>query len=72
MLPAKFNKKLWVKRGGFLVVEHGDVDAEESVTGIIVSVLYEADVRHLKGLPGVWRAAAPPRADHHESMLLQI
>ncbi len=54
MLPAKFNKKLWVKRGGFLVVEHGDVDSGECVTGIIVSVLYEADVRHLKALPGVW------------------
>ncbi len=57
MLPAKFNKKLWVKRGGYLIVEHGGVDGGESVTGTIVSVLYEADVRHLKSLPGVWCAA---------------
>lgn len=25
VLPSKFNKKLWVKRGGFLIIEHGEV-----------------------------------------------
>ena len=24
MLPAKFNKKLWVKRGGYLIIERDD------------------------------------------------
>lgn len=71
MLPAKFNKKLWVKRGGYLVIEHGCVDAGESVTGTIVSVLYDADVRHLKSLPGVWcalllvKALIPLQRTHH-------
>lgn len=56
LLPAKFNKKLWVKRGGFLIVALGNVDATESVTGTIIHVLYEADVRRLKAMPSVWYA----------------
>lgn len=57
LLPARFNKKLWVKRGGFLIVSIGDVDDTESVTGTIVHVLYEADVRRLKSMTNVWPAA---------------
>ena len=29
---------------------------QQSVTGNIVSVLYEKDVRHLRSFPGVWCA----------------
>ena len=53
-LPAKFNKKLWIKRGGYLIVEEGDSDADDKVTATIVKVLYEQDVKDLKKLPGVW------------------
>lgn len=55
-LPAKFNKKLWIKRGGYLIVEEGDSDADDKVTATIVKVLYEQDVKELKKLPGVWYA----------------
>jgi translation initiation factor IF-1 len=57
VLPNKFNKKLWIKRGGYLIVQHGDVDPQHSVTGTITSVLYEQDIRHLKSLKGVWWVA---------------
>lgn len=56
-LPAKFNKKLWIKRGGYIIVEEGDADAEDKVTATIVKVLYEPDVKALKKLAGVWPAA---------------
>ena len=56
-LPAKFNKKLWIKRGGFVVVEEGDAGAEDKVTATIVKVLYEQDVKALKKMDGVWYAA---------------
>ncbi|KAL0039758.1 hypothetical protein WJX77_007021 [Trebouxia sp. C0004] len=56
-LPAKFNKKLWIKRGGYIIVEEGDVDVQDKVTATIVKVLYEQDVKALKKLSGVWPAA---------------
>lgn len=71
LLPAKFNKKLWVKRGGFLIVALGDVAATESVSGTIVHVLYEADVRRLKAMPSVWPPAfdspSPTLADSEDT-----
>ena len=56
LLPAKFNKKLWVRRGGFVIIDEVDAEAtgDNRVTGTIVSVLFDADVRQLKKLPGVW------------------
>ena len=62
MLPAKFNKKLWIRRGGYLIIDQGKQDGDNRVTGSIVAVLYEPDVRALKKLPGVWCAAAPSAA----------
>ncbi|DBA81272.1 hypothetical protein WJX79_004041 [Trebouxia sp. C0005] len=56
-LPAKFNKKLWIKRGGYIIVEEGDVDVQDKVTATIVKVLFEQDVKALKKLSGVWPAA---------------
>ena len=64
-LPAKFNKKLWIKRGGFVVVEEGDTDTNDKVTATIVKVLYEQDVKALKKLAGVWYAVS-----HHSSYVL--
>lgn len=82
-LPAKFNKKLWIKRGGYIIVEEGDAGVEDKVTATIVKVLYEPDVKALKKLSGVWPAefdsniqappqtpiddALPPPTRHDES-----
>lgn len=53
LLPAKFHKKLWIKKGSFLYVE-GVEDADARVTGQIVRVLYDDDVKQLKRMGGVW------------------
>ncbi|GAB4820131.1 hypothetical protein N2152v2_007177 [Parachlorella kessleri] len=53
LLPAKFHKKLWIKKGSFLYIE-AVAEADSSVTGQIVRVLYEDDVKQLKKVPGVW------------------
>ena len=56
MLPARFNKKLWVRRGGYLIVdEAADAAAGAgAVSALIVHVLYAEGVRALRKLPGVW------------------
>ena len=56
MLPARFNKKLWVRRGGYLIVdEAADAAAGTgAVSALIVHVLYAEGVRTLRKLPGVW------------------
>ncbi|KAK9830876.1 hypothetical protein WJX81_000816 [Elliptochloris bilobata] len=56
MLPARFNKKLWVRRGGYLVVEEAEDVGAGAVSALIVSVLYSDGVRALRKLPGVWPA----------------
>lgn len=46
MIPAKFNKKLWIRKGGLVIVDQtvqGGTDAK--VTGTIAAVLYP---EHLK------------------------
>ena len=44
MIPQKFNKKLWLRRGGFVVVEESEAAAEDTkVTGNIVTVGWMAD-----------------------------
>lgn len=58
-MPAKFNKKLWVRRGGYVIVEHihdqeGGGDPNTKVTGTIVAVLYEDHIKQLKKIEGVW------------------
>jgi len=58
MLPARFNKKLWVRRGGYLVVEEAPGDGAAAVSAMIVRVLYADGARALRKLPGVWCAAA--------------
>lgn len=57
MMPAKFNRKLWVRRGGFLIIENSpeaEEDAGSRVTATIVAVLYDEHVKQLKKMPGVW------------------
>ncbi len=56
LLPARFNKKLWVRRGGYLIIEDSPEASADggAVTGSIITVLYEDQVKQLKKLPGVW------------------
>lgn len=55
LMPAKFNKKLWVKRGGYLLVEDSPAAGDDSkITGTIVSVLYDDHIKQLSKMPGVW------------------
>ena len=56
LLPAKFHKKLWVKKGNFLVIEDAPEAAGEGsrVTGQILAVLFADHVKQLKRMPGVW------------------
>lgn len=53
LLPAKFHKKLWIKKGNYLYIE--DVKESDSrVTGQIVRVLFEDDVKALRKIDGIW------------------
>jgi probable RNA-binding protein EIF1AD len=58
MMPARFNRKLWVRRGGYLVIEacpEAAQDAGSRVTGTICAVLYDDAIKALKRRhPGVW------------------
>ncbi|KAF6259225.1 hypothetical protein COO60DRAFT_1030707 [Scenedesmus sp. NREL 46B-D3] len=57
MMPAKFNRKLWVRRGGYLIIEpspEAEQDAGSRVTATIAAVLYEEHVKQLKKMQGVW------------------
>ncbi|KXZ47675.1 hypothetical protein GPECTOR_33g557 [Gonium pectorale] len=58
LMPAKFNKKLWVKRGGFLLVENSEAaEGDTKVTGSILSILYDDQIKQLRKMPGVWPEA---------------
>lgn len=59
LLPAKFHKTLWVKRGTFVIVDEGDREKAQAagmkVTGTISKVLYEEHRRALEKI-GEWPA----------------
>lgn len=54
MLPTKFRKLIWVKRGDFLIVAEGDGEAtvatgkKGAVTSIVEHILYKDQIRNLK------------------------
>lgn len=56
LLPAKFHKKVWVRKGSYLIVEDvPEAGGEGSrVTGQIVTVLFPDHVKQLRKMPGVW------------------
>ena len=41
-MPAKFNKKLWVRKGGFVVLEESELAAagDSKITGTILQVCF--------------------------------
>ena len=54
LLPAKFHKKVWIKRGNYLIIESMTAEVEAAVTGQIIHVLYADHVKQLKKSAGVW------------------
>ena len=49
MIPAKFNKKLWIRRGGLVIIDKtvkGETDAK--ITGTVAAVLYPEHLKHFK------------------------
>jgi len=52
LLPAKFHKSLWIKRGNYVLVEESDreraLEAGNKVTCVILRVLFEEQVRTLR------------------------
>eukprot|EP00850_Spirogloea_muscicola_P008454 SM000045S16199 [mRNA] locus=s45:263590:264906:+ [translate_table: standard] len=65
LLPAKFRKLLWLKRGNYVIVDVGERERVEAdggkVTGTIMHVLYSDHVRWLQAAQ-LWPAAfaSPP------------
>lgn len=56
LLPARFNKKLWIRRGGYLIVQHQlgkDIGSRSRISGTIESVLYPEDIAFLQE-KGCW------------------
>jgi probable RNA-binding protein EIF1AD len=59
LLPTRFRKLVWIKRGDYLIVTGADGEIETSAGGegkvrfIIDSVLYSDQVKHLKAA-GLW------------------
>ena len=58
ILPARFRKQIWIRNGGFLIVEvieDAERGGERVFNGEIVRVLLKDDEKHLRGLDGgVW------------------
>ena len=68
LLPAKFHRKLWIRKGSYVIVEllaDGE-DAGESVRGQIARVLMQDDVKYLKAMVGVWPERFAKSSDREE------
>ena len=49
MIPARFNKKLWIRRGGLVIVEQTVTEATDAkVTANVVAVLYPEHLKHFR------------------------
>jgi probable RNA-binding protein EIF1AD len=53
ILPSKFNKLIWVKRGDYCIVQTGEDSSEEETTSggvryLITHILYKDQIKHLK------------------------
>ena len=54
LLPARFHKKVWIKRGGYLIIQVADDVTDAAITGQIEHVLNHQQVKSLKKLKDVW------------------
>ena len=55
ILPARFRKQIWIRKGSFLIVEviqDEEKDGERVFNGEIVRVLLKDDEKHLRALDG--------------------
>jgi len=57
-IPAKFNKMIWISKGTFMIVRKAEQNetASSRVVGLVTSVLFEDQIKHLKER-GLWPAA---------------
>lgn len=39
LLPARFHKKLWIRRGSFVIIREGNAEGEAKVTATIEAIL---------------------------------
>lgn len=53
LIPARFHKKLWIKRGNYLIIENVE-ETDAAVTGQVVQVLFTDHVKQLKKIEGIW------------------
>lgn len=63
MLPTKFHKLVWVKRGDYVIVQtggkvNGEEDNNAGIRFIISHILYKDQVKHLQ-IKGLWPEKDP-------------
>uniref|UniRef100_K3WB96 S1-like domain-containing protein n=1 Tax=Globisporangium ultimum (strain ATCC 200006 / CBS 805.95 / DAOM BR144) TaxID=431595 RepID=K3WB96_GLOUD len=74
MLPTKYRKLIWVKRGDFLIVGSGEAEAsaakgkkKAAVTSIVEHILYKDQIKNLKA-KNLWpEAFEKPAADEDKA-----
>jgi hypothetical protein len=54
LLPARFHKKVWIKRGSYLIIQTAEDVTDAAITGQIEHVLNHHQVKALKKLKDVW------------------
>lgn len=69
ILPAKFRRLIWIKRGDYLIVSSGDAD---QIKYIVRYVLYPRQIAHLKA-ENLWpfeeeAEATPHNASHPDDL----
>ena len=48
LIPAKFQKKIWIKKGSFVIIEPTYlVDASSKVLAVVTHALFAQDIEHL-------------------------
>ena len=48
LIPAKFQKKIWIKKGSFVIIEPTFlVDASSKVLAVVTHALFAQDIEHL-------------------------
>lgn len=70
LMPAKFNKLLWIRRGEYVIVERRET-AGEKIFGTITHILYPHQIRHLRS-EGLWCAFTPMCTACYEISILIV
>ena len=53
MIPMKFNKLVWTKRGDYVIISTSHVSNRGKIKGLVKHVLFERHIKHLQEI-GVW------------------